>query len=191
MSEPNAAPHPEGEELPRDSRTDETAAQEAPDPDRTEAPEPLDEPTTSSDPEDTDARFASIVAQLRQDPVFDSGSPAAAASREPRFPTAPGVRPLGPRDHPATDDVADLEDEQSHFEPPEPPPLLGGDPFLTLGWIAVLLAPLSLLATIFGPRPTPTLWLQITVGVLVLGLTVLLWRMPHRRDPGHVPDDEV
>ena len=188
MSEPNAAPHPDGEELPRDSRPDEPDAQDV---ERDEVPTPPEEPTTSSDGDDTDARFASIVAHLQQDPTWGGEVPMGPAPREPRFPTAPGVRPLGPRDHAATDDVIDLEDEQSHFEPPEPPPLLSGDPFLTLGWIAVVLAPLSLFATIFGPRPTPTLWLQITAGVLLLGVTILLWRMPHRRDPDHVPDDEV
>ena len=188
MSEPNAAPHPDGEELPRDSHADEPDAQDV---EPADAPEPPDEPTTSGDTDDTDARFASIVAQLRSDPIWAEPASQAAPRPEPRFPTAPGVRPLGPRDHPATDDVVDLEDDQSHYEPPEPPPLLGGDPLLTLGWIAVLLAMLSLLATVFGPKPTPTLWLQVTGGVLLLGVTVLLWRMPHRRDPDHVPDDQV
>ena len=188
MSEPNAAPHPDGAELPRDSHADEPDAEDV---EPADAPEPPDEPTTSGDADDTDARFASIVAQLRSDPIWAEPASQAAPKTEPRFPTAPGVRPLGPRDHPATDDVVDLEDDQSHYEPPEPPPLLGGDPLLTLGWIAVLLAMLSLLATVFGPKPTPTLWLQVTGGVLLLGVTVLLWRMPHRRDLDHVPDDQV
>lgn len=192
MSEPNAAPHPDGEELPHDPSADH------PD-DRDETPEgdvrddntPAG-PSTSADADDTDARFATIVAHLEEDPTWVGSAPGTRPGREVmQFPSAPGVRPLGPRDHPATEEVLDLEDEQSHFVPPEPPPLLGGDPLITMGWIAVLLAPLSLFATVFGPRPTPTLWLQLTAGILILGVGVLIWRMPHRRDPDHVPDDQV
>lgn len=192
MSEPNAAPHPDGEELPHDESADRPDT-----PDVT--PEGMDDGATSepgrpasAGGDDTDAQFASIVAHLVQDPTWAGSAPDAAVTREPvRFPTAPGVRPLGPRDHHATEEVLELEDEQSHFVPPEPPPLLGGDPLITMGWIAVLLTPLSLFATIFGPRPTPTLWLQLTAGVLILGVAVLVWRMPHRRDPDHAPDDQV
>ncbi len=50
MSEPNAAPHPDGEELPRDSHADEPDAQDV---EPADAPEPPDEPTTSGDADDT------------------------------------------------------------------------------------------------------------------------------------------
>ena len=61
MSEPNAAPHPDGEELPRDSHADEPDAQDV---EPADAPEPPDEPTTSGDADDTDALLRALPSIL-------------------------------------------------------------------------------------------------------------------------------
>lgn len=102
----------------------------------------------------------------------------------------PGVgRPSGPRDWPVTPAVEALEEAETHFTPPEPEPLLSDkDPLLTMAWIAVAGIPILALVSVIVVAAIPTFSIpalvgQVALGLFVAGLGVLLWRMPHHRDP--------
>jgi hypothetical protein len=73
-------------------------------------------------------------------------------------------------------------DEMEHFVPPPAPPVFGGDPLLTLAWIAAAGMPVAWLALLVWPsRPS---WAFPASGVaFLIGVAVLFWRMPARRDP--------
>ncbi|GAA3820317.1 hypothetical protein [Cellulomonas soli] len=165
-------------------------------------------------PEDDDAAWASLVARLGDlDPVDDEDdSPEAAGTPvEDRpadgphvtYPVAPWVsdphvvrparrtgEPSG-RDWDGTDQIDEAEaqvDASEHFVPPDPGPVLGGDPLLTMAWLAVTAPALLLLVVAVAWRSAPTAVLQAAGLVFVLGVAVLVWRMPHRRDPS---DDDT
>lgn len=105
------------------------------------------------------------------------------------LPPGVGRRPAGPRDWPVTPEVEALEEADSHFTPPEPEPLLNDkDPLLTMAWIAVAGIPVLALITVIAVAAIPAFSIpalvgQVALGLFVAGLGVLLWRMPHRRDP--------
>lgn len=144
------------------------------------APEPS--PTT------IDAEFAQIVRALRADgpeapdpqqPAEDIPSENAAWS----FPRAPWVRAAGPRDRSVTPELEELEEEQSHFDPPEPGTLLGRDPVKNLAWTVVALVPLAALASLLFWQRVPAVAFQVAGALFVAALGVLVWRMPSHRDP--------
>ena len=93
-------------------------------------------------------------------------------------PPDPGA--FGPRSwsvDPATEEAED------HFVPPDPGPVLGGDPLLTLAWGAVIAVPLLvLIATLFW-RDIPVVVLQIAGAAFLAGVGLLVWRMPRHHDP--------
>ncbi|MCL2802811.1 MAG: hypothetical protein FWD29_02470 [Micrococcales bacterium] len=93
---------------------------------------------------------------------------------EAGFPPEPTL--AGPRDWEAPE-------VEEHFEPPEAPPVLGGDPGLTLGWIALVGGVLTAVVwTIVRPALDPIVaWMGLAAAVG--GGAFLIWRMPHRRDP--------
>lgn len=98
------------------------------------------------------------------------------------------ILPAGPRDWPLTPEIEALEEAESHFTPPEPPPLMSRDPLLTMAWSFVVGVPtLALVGMIVSAAMTsvsiPPLAGQIGLGLFVAGLGVLIWRMPHQRDP--------
>lgn len=98
------------------------------------------------------------------------------------------ILPSGPRDWPLSPDAEALEEAESHFTPPEPPPLLSRDPLLTMAWSFVVgipsLAVIGMIVSAAVPAiAIPPLAGQIGVGLFVAGLGVLIWRMPHQRDP--------
>ncbi|MFI9487937.1 hypothetical protein ACIG47_16235 [Promicromonospora sp. NPDC052451] len=107
-------------------------------------------------------------------------------------PAAPGGTganpPSGPRDWPLSPEAEALEEEESHFTPPEPPPLLSRDPLLTMAWSFVVGVPVlavigMILSAAVPALDIPPLVGQIGLGLFVAGLGVLVWRMPHQRDP--------
>jgi hypothetical protein len=171
------------------------------------APNPDADPDTPDElPDDTvEARWADIVARLgaiddqpgtsdgtapdtgrsADRPARDGGQSEAAI--EPRDETPP-ARPVGPRDWPVTPEVEALEEEESHFVPPEPEPVLSRDPLLTLGWAVVVGVPVLTVVLVIVRALVPTLhvpaWLGPAGGVAFLAaVAALMWRMPHRRDP--------
>ncbi|MFJ3405167.1 hypothetical protein [Promicromonospora sp. NPDC090134] len=96
--------------------------------------------------------------------------------------------PSGPRDWPLSPDAEALEEAESHFTPPEPPALLSRDPLLTMAWSFVVgvpvLAVIGMIVSAAVPAVSiPPLAGQIGLGLFVAGLGVLIWRMPHQRDP--------
>ena len=98
------------------------------------------------------------------------------------------IVPSGPRDWPLSPEAESLEEAESHFTPPEPPPLLSRDPLLTMAWSFVVGIPsLAVVGMIVSAAVSsvriPPLAGQIGVGLFVAGLGVLIWRMPHQRDP--------
>ena len=66
--------------------------------------------------------------------------------------------------------------------PPDPPLVLGRDPLLTMAWALVVGVPILLLVVLVVARPYPVLVAQVGGGAFLVGLAILLWRMPHRRD---------
>ena len=177
----------------------------------------------SDNPEDVDARWAEIVAELGDlddpdddllrdadeasrggsaRPAPDEGSTSVPPHRrraddrddapgssariirpaapEPDDVEAGGEVPLGPRSW-APDPARDEADD--HFVPPDPDPVLGGDPLLTLAWSAVLGVPLMALLVALFWHSVPDVVLQVAGAAFLLGVGLLFWRMPHHRDP--------
>ena len=71
---------------------------------------------------------------------------------------------------------------EERFEPPDPEPVFGGDPLLTMAWIAVVGPILLLVASVVVWRDIPSIALRIAGVVFLVGLGVLFWRMPASRD---------
>ncbi|MBV2355588.1 hypothetical protein KUM39_14615 [Streptomyces sp. J2-1] len=99
---------------------------------------------------------------------------------------APGV---GPRDHSApepSDDDFD-EDDEGHFEPPEPPPLPEADTTAKFAWLGVVGGPvLLLLAVVLGWDMT--WWLALAgVGGFLGGFVTLVTRMRTDEDEDDDP----
>ena len=162
-------------------------------------------PADPADPSDVQTRWEEIVAQLGDldvDAAEDPTRPAEATApgddpeppRERRAEPPAGVGhggttpsraqgvvepvPTGPRawsPDPAT------EEAEEHFTPPEPGPVLAGDPLLTMAWVAALGVPVLVLLGIVLWRDMPTVLLQVAAAVFAAGLGVLVWRMPHER----------
>lgn len=102
---------------------------------------------------EVDSRWSEIVTQLRE--------------------------PADPRAWAPDPEVAEAED---HFVPPDPEPVLGGDPLLTMAWSAVVGAALLVVVVVVGWRDAPTWVLQAAGAAFLGGAGLLVWRMPHDRD---------
>ncbi|NUS49410.1 MAG: hypothetical protein HOQ22_00005, partial [Nocardioidaceae bacterium] len=160
-------------------------------------------------PERTDDEvWAAIVAELgeldgldgTEQPAEPESVPPAGTGAEPAsgltFPVAPWVadrrvvRPassptepeLSGRDWDGTAQIDDAEaslDAEEHFVPPDPGPVLGGDPLLTMAWCAAAGVPVFLLIVLVAWRDAPPALVQAAAALFVVGVGVLLWRMPH------------
>lgn len=143
----------------------------------------------SDDETDADDRAEDTADDDADDRTADRSQDRAAdrADDEP----APGSRvilPAGPRDWPLSPEAEALEEADSHFTPPEPPPLLSRDPLLTMAWSFVVGVPVLAVIGMVVSAAVPSLDIpplvgQIGLGLFVAGLGVLIWRMPHQRDP--------
>ena len=109
------------------------------------------------------------------------------ADRRVVRPAASSAEPeLSGRDWDGTSQIDDAEasmDAEEHFVPPDPGPVLGGDPLLTMAWCAAAGVPIFLLIVLVAWRDAPPALVQAAAALFVVGVGVLLWRMPHRRDP--------
>lgn len=150
--------------------------------------------------QDDEAVWASLVARLQDvDLAADAGGSGPGrvvrpAAPEPAaddratsdaVPSDPTPRLTG-RDWEGTeqyDAAEDAVDEAEHFVPPDPGPVLGGDPLLTMAWAAAVGVPLFLLVVVVAWRDAPPVLVRTGVGLFVVAVGVLVWRMPHRRDP--------
>ncbi|WP_199424237.1 hypothetical protein [Actinotalea solisilvae] len=145
---------------------------------------------------DIDARWRAIVAELGDlGTAPPAGPPRRRATDLPPEPPsalpraqAPGARtvrpaqpptPTGPR---AWSPDPDVEEAEDHFQPPDPGPVLGGDPLLTMAWIATVGVPVLLLVAVVVWRDMPSVVLRVAGVAFVGAIALLLWRMPHRRD---------
>jgi hypothetical protein len=160
-----------------------------------------EEQGTAREP-DVDGEWLAIVARLRGDggTGTDAADVDGAADDAPRsgdLPAPPGATPpavtpapgagtppgaTAPSDPRSWSVDPALEEQETHFQPPDPGPVLGGDPLLTMAWSAVGLAPLLFLLSLTVWPSAPRILLQVASALFVAGLGVLLWRMPHRRD---------
>lgn len=155
------------------------------------------------DPRDDEMaeRWAEIIADLGP---LTPGEPVAEREPDPErgagpavtYPVAPWVsaRPTPPepsgRDWAGTDeiDAAEAEvDGREHFVPPEPGPVLGGDPLLTMAWLGAAGVPIALLVVLIVWRDAPVVLMQAAGVVFLLGCGLLVWRMPHHRDDDSGP----
>jgi hypothetical protein len=107
-----------------------------------------------------------------------------AAGRDARSHT---VRPAGAGAEPTSDPrswVPDpaVEEAEDHFVPPDPGPVLGGDPVLTMAWVVVVAAPLLVVASMIAWQDAPSWMIQVAGAAFLAAVGVLLWRLPHRRD---------
>lgn len=158
----------------------ETAASES-----TRTPTPVTSPDTSAGPAtegsgasrsdddiDVDEQWARIIAELSE---LSTLGPAA-------DPPVHRARVRGPRDWPVTAEVEALEEAETHYTPPEPPPVLGRDPLAVIAWSLVVGVPMLLVVLLVFAHPFPVTIGRIGAGLFVAGLAVLLWRMPRNRD---------
>ncbi len=155
------------------------------------------------DRDDIAERWAEIIADLgplgtdepdTPEPVEGPGTgatPDPGAGPAVTYPVAPWVsarpaaRELTGRDWAGTDDADAAEagvDEREHFVPPEPGPVLGGDPLLTMAWLGAAGVPIGLLVALIVWRDAPVALMQAAGVVFLLSCGLLIWRMPHRRD---------
>lgn len=75
-----------------------------------------------------------------------------------------------------------VEEAENHFVPPDPGPVLGGDPLLTMAWSAVVGVPLLFMVVVVAWRDVPAIVLQLAGVAFLAGIGLLLWRMPRDRD---------
>lgn len=144
-----------------------------------------------------EARWAAIVAELGDLGSgeidlheADTGPERSSAVTYPVAPGVPDHRPstgpvLSGRDWDGTDQIDRAEaavDDEEHFHPPDPGPVLSGNPALTLAWIGAGGSPILLLVLVVVGQGVPELAARIVAGVFVVSCAFLVWRMPHRRD---------
>lgn len=163
---------------------------------------PHDDPGISPD---DDARADDEVAQRWAEIVADLGTPADGAPAEPAdpdpardstrgvtYPVAPWVdasghrppRELSGRDWAGSDqiDAAEAEvDAQEHFVPPDPGPVLGGDPLLTMAWFGAAGMPIAMLILLVVWPGAPPVLLQGAAAIFLLSCALLVWRLPRHR----------
>lgn len=139
-------------------------------------------------------RWAAIVAELGD---LDQSAPHGPAVTYPVAPWVADPRVVRaasePADEPAStgrdwdgtrqiDEAEALVDEDEHFVPPDPGPVLGGDPLLTMAWLAAGGMPVFLLVVVIAWQGAPSALIQAAGVVFLLGVGALVWRMPNRRD---------
>ena len=146
-------------------------------------------PDDGADPRDFDERWAEIVADLGEgedvawpaaEPVPDEPGP-----RGGHVVRAADERVLSGRDWDGTEQIdaaEDAVDEQEHFVPPDPGPVLSGDPLRILTWSVAIGVPVLYVVLLVAWRDPPG-WLAPVATVLLLAAVgVLVWRMPKHRD---------
>jgi len=151
------------------------------------------------DADDVDVRFAELVASLDDvddlpaadevdEPEADrteDGEPRSGTGLGLTYPVAPWVA-AGPRDWDATAQIDGAEDEVDAldvFVPPDPGPVMGNDPLVTMAWLAAVGIPAISFVLFLFWRTAPPVIFQAGGIVCLAGIAVLLWRMPARRDP--------
>ncbi|HUX70868.1 MAG TPA: hypothetical protein VMV41_10190 [Cellulomonadaceae bacterium] len=163
-----------------------------------------DTPEDRSSEEDSsdEARWAEIVAELGdlgidEHDLDEDGDDPGSSSRV-TYRVAPGVPdnrpgatpPLSGRDWDGTAQIDRAEsevDDAEHFVPPDPGPILSGNPALTLAWIGAAGGAILLLVLVVAGGSVPAIVARVTAVVFVVSCAFLVWRMPHRRDDDDDP----
>ena len=147
-------------------------------------------PDDDADRRDFDERWAEIVAELGEPDEADPPDETAPPSADHAIPGG-DARVLSGRDWDGTeqfDAAEEAVDEQEHFVPPDPGPVLGTDPLAVLTWSVAIGAPVLYVILLVAWHDPPG-WLAPVAGVLLLvAIAVLVWRMPHTRDHDSGPD---
>ncbi len=144
-------------------------------------PEPDDEHEPTPDDDDIDVRFADITANLGDLTVPpDARADDASADASPA--PEPAESGFGPRDYTLGPEVELESEDQARFLPPEPPPLTGGEPLVTLAWTGVAVSIGLVLTYLVLWRSMPGILLTLAGVAFVLAVGTLIWRMPRRRD---------
>ncbi|HMO09953.1 MAG TPA: hypothetical protein PKB06_00240 [Actinotalea sp.] len=169
--------------------------------------EPGDDPDLTAQWDDIVARLGDLT--VADVPDAEGGAPSAPAGPDDAGPASDGtgdepdsagatqprrrrsdrpgsyvVRPATP---PTSDPRSwapdpDVEEAEDHFEPPEPGPVFGGDPLLTMAWVVVVGAPTLAVVALVAWQDIPVWLLQAAGAAFLLAVGLLIWRMPHRRD---------
>lgn len=130
-------------------------------------------------PEDVDAAFAEIVADLRREGVGLTLPSEAevkrdrseSAGEEPQAPPSPPV-PSTWRNHETDIDWAN-DNADEHYEPPEPPPLPRPHPLTIAAFIAV---GVGVVLLVLSATVLSTVWTPVGLACVALGVGTLLTR---------------
>jgi len=82
----------------------------------------------------------------------------------------------------------DEEDPEDVFVPPDPGPIMDGDPLLTLAWCGAVGGPFILFILAMFWRSAPSLVFWVAGAMALFGIAILVWRMPHSRDADDFDD---
>ncbi|PYG02006.1 hypothetical protein SAMN05216184_101471 [Georgenia satyanarayanai] len=140
--------------------------------------------------DDLDAQWAALTARLGELrlPAEEELEP----QPEPRPPAAapaPGPRDYSPAAETEDDDRA--RDVVDGFVAPDPEPLSRSEPLLVVAWGGVLGGLAVMLLCVLLWRSAPGLVWLVAAGALAVGVGLLLWRMPARRDTDDYDDGAV
>ncbi|HLV05139.1 hypothetical protein [uncultured Georgenia sp.] len=148
--------------------------------------------------DDLDAKWAELTARLGElrlppddDEEDDAAATSAAQPPPASFTPAPGPRDYSPA--PETDDEDDdpARDLVDGFVAPDPDPLARAEPVVVLGWVSALGGIALMVVCVLLWRGAPGLVWLAAAGALAIGLGLLLWRMPARRDVDDHDDGAV
>ena len=149
-------------------------------------------PDDGADPRDFDERWAEIVADLGEPEAAGrlSDEPVTGPSDDPaprggHVVRGADERSLSGRDWDGTDQIDAAEeavDEQEHFVPPDPGPVLGNDPLRILTWSVAIGVPVLYVVLLVVWHDPPGWLAPVATALLLAAIGVLVWRMPHRRD---------
>jgi len=142
-----------------------------------------------------DERWRALAEELARDLPADLDAPdqAIQPALPPELVPASFVVDAAPPDPNALDAAGPRDwvappEADEHFEPPEPPPVFAGDPGLILAWFGLIGGLVAVIVWAVA-RHSIDVWVaRFGVIAAVLGLGLLLWRMPHSRDPDHSDD---
>jgi hypothetical protein len=185
------------------SNQDDADADPRPDePDQPGPPDLTDDEAAAREADEFDRRWEELARVLEAElPSADGADTLLAEAAD--APDAPDAPPSD-LDKPPDDDGSDDGDEwrlgaaagprdwdpgeeaEGHFIPPEPPPVMAGDPLIVASWTALALALLGLAWwEVF--HPNFPWWLPRALVIVLAGAVgALIWRMPHKRED---PDD--
>jgi hypothetical protein len=142
-------------------------------------------------PEDIDAAFAEIVADLERDSTFASWPENAtgdtADTTGSAVPDAVEVEPRSELDSGPRDWTSQPDEEDEHFVPPEPPPLPTPRPTTLIGIAVIALGVLLLLVPGLAGLST-SLTMPLGLVLISAGIGWLLLRLRHGGPPNSDDD---